>query len=193
MSLNDTYYIVRSGDHYVGHDNPVWDSAKKEYRVPSLVERLRGKSDAMHYKSWDEAKAVAEKLQPEIEAAYPSDSIRFVSARVERVDDRPLISDIVARWELYFVDGATREDGEDRIRSHSYGTEDVPAYVLECKPQIVSYFRTVNAESELYLDLTDEEMQAHDAYQSRLSAAKRAVFEIELDLQRKAFCGSMQL
>lgn len=193
MSLNDTYYIVRSGDHYVGDDNPVWDRAKNEYRAPSLIERLSGKSDAVRYKSWADAKAVAEKLQPEIEAAYPSDSIRFVSARVERVDDRPLISDIVSEWDLYFIDGETREDGVDRIASHSFSAQAVPAYVSECKPQIVSYFRAVNADRELYLDLTDEEMDAHDAYLSRLSAAKQAVFAIELDLQNKASGGTMQL
>ena len=193
MSLNDTYYVVRSGDHYVGHDNKVWDKSINEYRVPSLIERLGDKSSAMHYSSWDYAKTVADKLQPEIEAAYPSDIVRFVSARVERVDDRPLISDIVAEWELYFIDGETRADGVDRIASHSYGASDVPSYVLECKPQIVSYFRAANAATEIYLDLTDEELDAHDAYQSRLSAAKQAVFEIELDLQTKAFAGTMPL
>lgn len=193
MSLNDTYYIVRSGDHYVGQDNPVWDRAKNEYRVPSLFERLCDKSSAVHYKSWDEAKSVAEQLQPEIEAAYPSDSIRFVSARVERVDDRSLISDIVDKWELYFIDGERREDGIDRIASHFFDAQSVPAYVLECKPQIVSYFRTVNAESELYLDLTDEEMDAHDDYLARLAAAKKAVSDIEIDLQSKAFKGTMEL
>lgn len=186
MHINDTYYIVRSGDHYVAHPVSVWDKTCESYRDATLAERLREKADAEHYKSWAEAEAVANKLQAELETIYNSASMRFVTATVERVDDTLLISDVVDKWELYLVDGATREDGIDRIGSHFYGKNDVPAYVTECKPQIINWFRTEEAKSEAWLDLSDEELDALDDYQARLAAAKKAVSDVEIDLWKKA-------
>jgi hypothetical protein len=186
MHINDTYYVVRSGDHYVSDPVSVWDKTCESYRDATLAERLCAKSDAQHYASWAEAEAEAKKLQAELEIIYNAASMHFVTATVERVDETLLISDVVDKWELYLVDGATREDGIDRIASHSYGKNVIPSYVSECKPQIINYFRTEAAKSEVWLGLSDEEMDALDDYQAKLAAAKKAVSDLEIDLWQKA-------
>lgn len=186
MHINDTYYVVRSGDHYVSDPVSVWDKTCESYRDATLAERLCAKSDAQHYASWAEAEAEAKKLQAELEIIYNAASMHFVTATVERVDETLLISDVVDKWELYLVDGATREDGIDRVASHSYGKNVIPSYVSECKPQIINYFRTEAAKSEVWLGLSDEEMDALDDYQAKLAAAKKAVSDLEIDLWQKA-------
>lgn len=185
MSINDTHYIVRSGDHYVGLDYPVWDRAAGENRVPALINRLRDKSEAMHYGSWADAQAVADQLQPQIEAAYSPDSVRYVSAEVERVDARPLISDIVAEWDLYLISGETREDKVDRIASHSFAAKNFPVYIKECKPLFVRYFKLIMEANDLWHSMSDEDADAYYDYLRALNAAKDKVHEVEDSLYRK--------
>ena len=194
MCINDTFYVVRSGDHYLSAHQSVFDKKNGTLRSASLLERLcDNKSEAERYGSWADAEAVARKLQVELETVYDTPSIRFVAATVERVDDRPTIADVVARWELYFIDGSTREDGIDRIASHFFGKEDVPAYVTECMPQIIDYFRTAAAANEAWDEFSDAEFETFNDYQSRLSAAKKAVADIEIELLKAADANGMQL
>lgn len=186
MTINNTFYLIHYGGEalvaaeYRRADNtPLYKNLCDYYDIDS----------AAHFATW----ADAEEMIRQIHAAEDADNLNAClryNCWIERIDEQLKVSVVAERFELYLLPGETREDGVDRIASHFFGAEDVPAYVTECKPLIVKYFKLLRLADETYDTMTAEDMDAYYDYLGRLSSAKAEVSKVETELVNQAMSGS---
>lgn len=170
MAINNTYYVV----HYGGE---AYLSGNDRNEAPIYEHLCSFVDQARRFRSWAEAEETIRQLRAAEESNNIADDLKF-DCWVERIDDRLPISKIVDDFELFFVDGETREDGVDRISSHFLGANDAPDYLRECKAAICRYFRLVAVADKAWDSMTDDDLAALREYNLRLADAHNAKVEL---------------
>lgn len=122
------------------------------------------------YSTWEQAEAEIAKL----------DSIN--EYYVERVDAQIPISEVVGKYDIRLH---IESDGSIKLRLHDCN-QIIPAFVRECKPAITKYLQLVKNYDEVWMDMSDEDMDGLFEYRRQVRAAKNEILDLELDLMRKA-------